>query len=82
MALNIKQPKFPEPDGPLTVFVPLRVGGVKYERPHAEVLTDGMTMLADVANAEGVTLTGKPRFRRVEIAATGDLFLMGEQDYV
>ena len=81
MALSIKQQKFPEPDGPITVFVAVQVNGVRYNRPLADLIEDGTEQLLTVAEREGVTLTGKPRFRRVEIGATGDVFLMGEQDW-
>lgn len=81
MALSIKQDPFPEPDGPLTVFVAIQVGGVKYQRPLADLLAEGAEQLQAVAAQERVTLMGKPRFRRVEIGTTGDVFLMGEQDW-
>lgn len=82
MALSIKQEKFPEPDGPLTVFVPVQVDGVRYALSHGEAILLGIKELSEVAEKEGVTLTGKPVFRSVTLPVTGDRFLLGEQDYV
>lgn len=82
MAMSIKQPPFPEPDGPVTVFVPMEVGGIRYAITHGEAILLGVQELAEVAEREGVTLKGKPSFKVVTIAGTGDTFLMGEQGYM
>lgn len=80
MAISKKQRAFPEPDGPLTVFVPLEVGGVRFAFTHGEAILLGIKELAEVAEREHVQLTGKPKFKMVTVPATGDRFLAGEQD--
>lgn len=80
MALSTPQRPFPEPDGPLTVFVPVEVAGVRYAFTHGEAVLLGIKELSEVAEREGVRLTGKPRFKMVSIAGSGDVFLLGEQE--
>ena len=81
MALSIKQQPFPEPDGPITVFVPVEVDGVRYAMTHGEAILLGMAELEQMAEREGVTLAGKPTFKIVQVAGSGDRFLMGEQEW-
>ena len=80
MAISKKQRSFPEPDGPLTVFVPIRVDGVRYAFTHGEAILLGIKELSEVAERENVRLVGKPSFRMVTVPATNDRFLAGEQE--
>lgn len=77
MALSTAQSGFPEADEPLRVFVPMVVDGVRFAFTHAELVTQGIADLARVAEAEKVTLTGRPRF--TVVTANENTFLMGEQ---
>ena len=81
MAISGPQAAFPEVYAPLRVFVPIEVGGVRYDRPHADRVAEGIELLGLAALREGVVLIERPAFKVVHIAGSGDVFLVGEQHW-